>query len=92
MNTKLLYPLGFLMIVGLVAEQILSQPALSQQKAKNIESTLVSYAPANFQKFPNFTPSVLLGDGEWFRTNFLKMAAFLIKYSKPNNWRIYHYG
>ena len=44
MNTKLLYPLGFLMIAGLMAEQILSQPALSQQKAKNVEITLVSYA------------------------------------------------
>ena len=44
MNTKLLYPIGFLMIAGIAAGQIMSQPVLSQQKAENVEITLVSYA------------------------------------------------
>ena len=44
MNIRFVYPLGFLAIAGVVGGQILSQPALSQQKAKNAEITLVSYA------------------------------------------------
>ncbi len=41
---KALYPLGFLAIAGVAVGQLIPSPVLGQQKAKDVEITLVSYA------------------------------------------------
>ncbi len=44
MNIKVLYPLGFLAITGGIAAQLMTPPVQSQQKGKDVQITLVSYA------------------------------------------------
>ncbi len=43
-KTKFLYPVGLFAIAGLITAQVAPKPALSQQRAKNVELTLVTYA------------------------------------------------
>ena len=57
MNIKVLYPLGFLAIAGVVSSQLFPQPVQSQQKGKDVQITLVTYAVTRsaYEKIiPNF--------------------------------------